>query len=119
MMQVHLRQLKLYGHHGLDEGEDVLGGEYEVSLTASYTPSKVPLVSIKQAIDYTVLYDMVKQRMQKPTPLLETLATEIASEIFAKVSNVDEVVISIFKLHPPIKNFQGSVGVTYQLKREH
>jgi dihydroneopterin aldolase len=118
MMQVHLRQLKLYGYHGLDEGENVLGGEYEVSLTASYVPSHVPVVSIEQTINYTVLYDMVKQRMQRPTPLLETLATEIASEIFAKFSNADEVVISIFKLHPPIKNFQGSVGVTYQLKRE-
>ncbi len=118
MLQVHLRQLKLYGYHGLDEGEDVLGGEYEVSLTTSYFPSHVPLVSIDQTIDYTLLYNMVKQRMQRPTRLLETLATEIASEIFAKFSNVDEVVISIFKLHPPIKNFQGSVGVTYQLKRE-
>ncbi|MEJ7826612.1 MAG: dihydroneopterin aldolase [Segetibacter sp.] len=118
MMQVHLKQLKLYGYHGLDKGEDVLGGEYEVSLTASYTSTEVPLVSIGQTIDYTVLYEMVKQRMQKPTPLLETLATEIASEIFAKFSNAEEVVISIFKLHPPIKNFQGSVGVTYQLKRE-
>jgi dihydroneopterin aldolase len=117
-MQVHLRQLKLYGYHGLDEGEDVLGGEFEVSLTASYLPTHVPIVSIGQTIDYTILYDIVKQRMQKPTPLLETLATEIASEIFAKFTNVEEVVISIFKLHPPIKNFQGSVGVTYQLKRE-
>ncbi len=118
MMQVHLKQLKFYGYHGLDEGEDVLGGEYEVSLTASYLSTNVPVVSIAQTIDYTVLYDMVKQCMQKLTPLLETLATEIASEIFVKFSNVEEVVISIFKLHPPIKNFQGSVGVTYQLKRE-
>ncbi len=46
MMQVHLKQLKLYGYHGLDKGEDVLGGEYEVSLTASYTSTEVPLVSI-------------------------------------------------------------------------
>lgn len=118
MMQVHLRQLKLYGYHGIDEGEDVLGGEYEVSLTASYLPEELPVVSINHTIDYTVLYTMVKQRMQKPTPLLETLATEIASEIFVKFSNVEEVVISIFKLHPPIKNFEGSAGVTYQLKRE-
>jgi dihydroneopterin aldolase len=117
MMQIHLRQLKLYGYHGLDEGEDVLGGEYEVSLTAYYLPSHLSIVSIEQTIDYTVLYDILKQRMQQPTKLLETLATEIASEIFAKFSNVEEVVISIFKLHPPIKNFEGSVGVTYQIKR--
>jgi dihydroneopterin aldolase len=119
MMQIHLRQLKLYAYHGVDDGEDVLGGEYEVSLTASYSPSNVPIVSIEHTIDYTALYNIVKQRMQRPAKLLETLATEVASEIFAKFSNVEEVVISIFKLHPPIINFLGSVGITYQLKREH
>ena len=116
-MQVHLKQLRLHGFHGLDEGEDVLGGEFEVSLTASYIPEATPIVSIHQTIDYTLLYDIIKQRMLIPTPLLETLATEIVSEIFAKFPAILEVDISIFKLHPPIKNFQGSVGVTYQLKR--
>jgi 7,8-dihydroneopterin aldolase/epimerase/oxygenase len=118
MMKVHLRQLKFYGYHGLDEGEDVLGGEYEVSLTACYQPEEIPIVSIKQTIDYTVLHSIIKDRMQRPTHLLETLATEIVSEIFAKLPMIEDVEISIYKLHPPIKNFEGSVGVTYQLKRE-
>jgi dihydroneopterin aldolase len=56
--------------------------------------------------------------MEKPALLLETLATEIASEIFAKFPIVIEVAISIFKLHPPIKNFEGSVGVSFTLKRK-
>ena len=67
--------------------------------------------------DYTELLKIVKQRMQHPAHLLETLATEIASEIIAKFSIVTEVAISIYKLHPPIENFEGSVGVTYKLKR--
>jgi 7,8-dihydroneopterin aldolase/epimerase/oxygenase len=118
MMHVHLRQLKLYGYHGLDEGEDILGSEYEVSLTVSYMPEHVPIISINQTIDYTALYSIIKERWQKPTHLLETLATEIVSEIFAKFPAVEDIVISIHKLHPPIKNFEGSVGVTYQSKRE-
>jgi len=119
MMQVHLRQLRFYAYHGLDEGEDVLGGEFEVSLTANYVPANIPVISIAETVDYTALYSLIKKRFQKPTHLLETLATEIASEIFVKFSIVDEVFISIYKLHPPIKNFQGSVGVSYQLKREN
>lgn len=116
-MKVHLRSVRFYAYHGIDDGEDVLGGEYEVSLTASYKPENVPITSIEQTVDYTVLYNIIRQRMQTPAALLETLATEIASEIFAKFSIISEVDISIFKLHPPIKNFEGSVGVTYQLKR--
>jgi dihydroneopterin aldolase len=55
--------------------------------------------------------------MKKPVHLIETLATEIASEIIAKFPIATEVNISISKLHPPIKNFEGSVGVTFKIKR--
>ena len=55
--------------------------------------------------------------MKKPVHLIETLAAEIASEIIAKFSIATEVNISIIKLHPPIKNFEGSVGVTFKIKR--
>lgn len=116
-MQVHLKGIRLYGYHGLDEGEDVLGGEYEISLTASFTPQTLPVISIEHTIDYTVLYEIIRTRFLRPTPLLETIATEIGSEIFAKFPVVRVVDISIFKLHPPIKNFLGSVGVTYHLNR--
>jgi dihydroneopterin aldolase len=118
MMQVHLKEVRFYAYHGLDEGEDVLGGEYEVSLSASYMPKEIPVLSITETIDYAILYNLVKQRMRRPAKLLETLVTEIASEIFAKFSNVENVVISIHKLQPPIQNFEGAVGVTFQLKRE-
>jgi dihydroneopterin aldolase len=117
-MQIHLSNVKIYGYHGLDVGEDILGGEFEVNLTALFIPERVPVSELKETVDYTVLLEIVKSRMQKPALLLETLATEIASEIIAKFLNVTSVTISISKLHPPIRSFTGSVGVTFTLKRE-
>jgi dihydroneopterin aldolase len=116
-MQIHLNNVKLFCYHGLDEGEEVLGGEFEVNLTATYIPNKIPVTDLSQTLDYTILLSMVQQRMSQPTSLLETLATEIASEIIAKFSTVTAVTISIFKLHPPITNFEGTVGVTFTIKR--
>ena len=116
-MQIQLQKVRFFGYHGLDAGEEVIGGEFEVNLVTNYLPIQMPIKKIEETLDYTKLLDIVKERMEKPVHLLETLATEIASEIIAKFSIVTEVVISISKLHPPIINFEGTVGVTFKIKR--
>ena len=117
LMEVHLQKVRIHAFHGLDAGEEITGGEFEVSLSVHYVPEALPISKLAQTLDYTILLSIVKERMQKPALLLETLATEITGEIFAKFSTVTEVVISISKLHPPIKNFEGSVGITCRIKR--
>lgn len=117
LMKIHLNKVKIYGYHGLHAGEEVLGGEFEVSVTVCYVPADITIKKMEETLDYTALLDVVKKRMQRPAQLLETLATEIASEIIAKFETATEVAISIYKLHPPIENFEGSVGVTYTIKR--
>ena len=117
-MQIHLQNVKFFAYHGIHQEEAILGGNFEVNLSATYLPATLSVTDITDTLDYTSIYDIVKSHMNMPTPLLETLATEIASEIIAKFSIVSAVVISIFKLHPPIENFQGSVGVTFTYKRD-
>lgn len=116
-MQIYLQKVKFFGRHGLHAGEEITGGEFEVSLTTNYIPVQIPIKKIEETLDYTALLSIVRERMLRPAHLLETLATEIASEIIAKFSIVTAVEISISKLHPPIKNFEGSVGVTFKIKR--
>ena len=116
-MEVHLRKVRFNGFHGLDAGEEITGGEFEVDLKATFIPPQSTITSIDNTLDYTTLLEIIKEIMKKPALLLETLATEIASEIFAKFSIVTEVAISIFKLQPPIKSFEGSVGISYKIKR--
>jgi 7,8-dihydroneopterin aldolase/epimerase/oxygenase len=117
VMEIQLQKVRMFGFHGLHAGEEIMGGEFEVSLKACYIPTHIPIKKIEDTLDYTQLLSIVKQRMQNPTHLLETLATDIAGEIIAKFSIVTEVGISIHKLHPPIENFEGSVGVSLKIKR--
>jgi len=49
--------------------------------------------------------------------LLETIATELALAIFERFDFIEEVKISIKKLTPPIVQFEGTVGVSFELKR--
>ena len=117
-MQIHLQKIHFFGHHGLLPEEKLTGGEFEVNLITNYLPIQIPIKKIEETIDYTVLLSIVRERMNKPAQLLETLATEIAGEIMDKFPVVTGVEISISKLHPPIKNFLGTVGVTFKIKKD-
>src|SRR4051812_16173395 len=102
LMEIQLDKIKLFGYHGLHAGEEIIGGEFEVTLVARYIPPQIVINKIEETIDYTALLNIVRKRMEKPAHLLETLATEIAGEIIAKFAIVTEVAISVHKLHPPI-----------------
>jgi 7,8-dihydroneopterin aldolase/epimerase/oxygenase len=114
MMYIHLHKLRFHSFHGLYEEEKILGNDYEVDVSVGFMPQEVPIHHLDQTLDYTALFSLVKQRMAMPTPLLETLVTEIAMEIQSQYSEVTKISVSIKKLYPPVNNFEGSVGVSFE-----
>ncbi len=117
MLTIELSRLRFFARHGLYKEEQALGAEYEVNLSVQHHPRVLPVRHIEDTLDYTAVYLLVKEHMQKPTPLLETVATNIAHEILTKFSQAEEIKITVTKIHPPIIAFEGSVGVSYLLKR--
>ena len=116
MLTVHLNDLRFFAHHGAYDGEPETGGEFEVHLLVKYEEKKLKLDDLRNILNYEELYHIVKKRMSMPTPLLEEVAESIIRKIRHEYSFVKEISISIFKLHPPIENFHGKVGVTLQKK---
>lgn len=117
MLSIHLDHLLFRSFHGLHEEEQVIGNDFQVNLTVQYQPASVPITTLDASINYVDLYELVKQRMNIPTPLLETIATEIATDILTQFSLAEQVSVSIYKLHPPISQFRGNVGISFELKR--
>ena len=118
MLTIELKSLRFHAFHGLYKEEKRIGGDYEVNVTIQHLPKKLPVEHVDDTIDYTVVYSLIDQLMQKPEPLLETVASLIASEILKKFSQAEEVSVSVTKLNPPIIAFQGSVGVKCVLKKQ-
>ncbi len=117
MLKIELRNLRFHGYHGVHEEEKKTGGDFEVNLVAYFTPQRLPVLRLDETLDYTKLYELVKKRMSKPTRLIETLATEIAEEIFNSFTLVENVEVEIKKLNPPIPFFNGYVAAVYSGKR--
>lgn len=118
MLSIHLHQLQFFAYHGIYEEERVSGNQFEVDIRIDYQPESIPVKHLSDSIDYVQVYDLVNMRMSIATPLLETLVTELADQILATFLKAEVVFISIKKLHPPIPDFKGSVGVSFELKRK-
>lgn len=118
MLTIELTGLRFHAFHGLYKEEKKIGGDYEVNLTIQHQPQKLPVSHIEDTIDYSAVYNLIDELMQQPEPLLETVASIIASEILRKFSHAEEVSVSVTKLNPPIIAFQGKVGVKCVLRRQ-
>ncbi len=114
LVTVELNAATFFSFHGLYEEEKKTGGEFEVNLGVSYFTDIVVIDNIEQTVNYVKLYELVKQQMQVPTGLLETVAMLITEKIKQAFPQVNEISIKIDKKHPPVHNFSGSLSVTYR-----
>lgn len=111
MFTIQLNNLRFFAHHGFYAEEKVLGNEFEVDAAVTIAAEE-KILHLSQTINYVVIYEMIKKRMGIPTQLLETLAQELIEEIYLHDKRIESISITIKKLHPPIENFSGSVGVS-------
>lgn len=111
MLTVHLHQLVFHSFHGLYDGEERVGNDFEVNLDVTYSVKKDKYDNLKHLINYEDLFYIVQKRMAIPTDLLEELADSIIRKIHHHYGNVAEIALSIHKLNAPIHQFSGKVGI--------
>ena len=116
MVSVELQNVILHGHHGIHEGEENVGSEYEVNLLVKFDDLNADFDSLEKTISYSELLDMLRQRMLVRVPLIEKVADGIIRHIKHQYPMTKEVILFIYKLQPPIENFQGKLGVTIHRK---
>ena len=117
MLIIQLDALQFYAYHGIFEEEKTLGNNYVVDIKIEVSTNKQIIESISETIDYAVVFKMLQERMQIPTPLLETIASEFCHTILNTFHLASSILFSIKKMNPPIEKFVGNVGVQFELNR--
>lgn len=112
-MTIELKQVQFHAYHGHYPEEKILGNDFLVDFSVTFFPGSGTITGIHDTINYTSLYSLVKKAMDEPVELLETLAMNIIASSHIHFPQIKKASISIQKLHPPIINFQGAVGVSY------
>mgnify|MGYP000807475423 FL=1 len=101
---IKIRDLEIYGHHGVMKEENVLGQKFLVSL-ALYTDTRAAGESddLADSVNYAEVSYLVKEQMEKETyRLIEAAAEQLAKKILLKFSLVKKVEVEIKKPWAPI-----------------
>ena len=113
--EIQLRDVMLYGRHGVLPEEKVTGNQYRINIrlridAAGYDVSKDDLSS---TVSYADVYELLKEVMSVPAALLETVAVRFGRTAVMKWKIVKGGEIEIVKTVPPIPEMIGESGVKY------
>ena len=108
-MQIILKDILLFGYHGVHPMEQKTGTHFKINLIIEMDDKKV--VDLNDTIDYTEVYNLLKHSFHQTEQLLEVLADKIIDAISSKFKHILHIEIEILKIDPPIPSFQGMVGV--------
>ncbi|MDP3945147.1 MAG: dihydroneopterin aldolase [Lutibacter sp.] len=100
---IKLKNIRVYAYHGclLEEGK--IGSDYrvDVSVNANLNLS-AQSDNLADTVDYVHLNKIVKQEMAIRSKLLETVAKRILDRILLEIPLVEEAVVAVSKINPPI-----------------
>lgn len=113
MFTIRLKNLIFTAFHGIYEEERLLGNQYRVDCSVTLEDSGKEGIQLEDTVNYEVLYRIVKNRMEIPSPLLEAVSMEIGQLILKEFSKLKAVSITISKIHPMIEGFVGESEVTW------
>lgn len=117
--EILLENLKFYAYHGVYEHETHDGNEFEVNLRVTF-PDHISGASdygytLDKTISYVSLFKLVREEMNKPRKLLETLTAEMAKRIKEEYPFTTLIECKVSKVTPPIPGFIGSASVIYRI----
>ncbi|HMC01242.1 MAG TPA: dihydroneopterin aldolase [Flavobacteriaceae bacterium] len=100
---IKVENIRVFAYHGCLIEEKKIGSDYRVDLEVKASlknPSKTDM--LHDTVDYVFLNRAVKEEMQKPSHLLETVAKRILTRVINEHPLVDKATVWISKLNPPI-----------------
>ncbi len=103
MGKITLEGLEFFAFHGFYDEEQKIGNKYGVDITVETSFEKAKDDDkLSETIDYTELYRIIREEMNKPSRLLENIGGRIMNAIFDNFPLVTFIEISVYKFNPPI-----------------
>lgn len=116
---ITLSGLRFHAYHGVMAQERQTGGDFLVDLQVMCDLEKaVHSDDLSDTLNYGTLYDLVHQEMMQPSQLLEHVAGRIAQRVFDGFTQVENVVITVTKVNPPMGADLKGASVTLFFGRE-
>lgn len=116
---IKVENIRVFAHHGCLKEETKIGSDYRVDVEIKADlQTSAETDTLSDTVDYVLLNAIVKEEMQKPSKLLETVAKRILNRIFKEDLLVKKATVSISKLNPPIGGDVESVTIKMTGRRK-
>ena len=101
--KVALEGLEFHAFHGVYPHERESGNFFEVDISVETAFSQAAAADeLDGTVNYEVLFKIVKDEMEKPSKLLETVAENVVTDVLNQFPAALAVEFRISKLNPPI-----------------
>lgn len=113
-----LDDLRFHAFHGVIPTENIVGGEYSVSLKIGYDFSKAAQSDdINDAINYAVICDLIKREMEQSSMLIENVAWRVQQAIVEAFPQIRTLETTVRKIHPPVPYQMAASAVELHYER--
>jgi len=116
---IKVENIRVFAFHGCLKEETKIGSDYRVDLEVKadlQTSAKTD--SLSDTVDYVFLNKVIREEMNNPSHLLETVAKRILKRIFNEDKLVTKATVRISKLNPPIGGDVEMVTIKMTEKRK-
>lgn len=101
--RIALEGLEFHAFHGVYPHERETGNWFEVDIAVDTDFTLAALQDdLSETVNYETLFRIVKDEMERPSKLLETVASNIVEDVLRELPPVVKVEIRISKINPPI-----------------
>ncbi len=109
---IRIEEMEFYAFHGHYHEEQIVGSHFMVDVTIDTDTGRAGMSDeLRDTLNYQTAYTIVKREMEKPSNLLEHIATRILDALFNELSGINRATVKVSKLNPVMGGRIGRVSV--------
>ncbi len=114
-----IRKARFHAYHGVEEQEQVVGNDYEVSIEVGYDCTRAMETDrLEHTVNYADLYRLAAEEMQTPSRLLEHVAGRICRRLFDAFPAISRVSLELIKKNPPMGADCDGAGIRITMEND-
>lgn len=116
---IKVENIRVFAYHGCLKEETKIGSDYRVDLEVKANLQKsAKSDKLRDTVDYVFLNRIIKEEMNIPSHLLETVCRRILDRILSEDHLVARATVWVSKLNPPIGGDVQRVTIKMSDKRK-
>ncbi len=117
MAWIGIEQMEFYAYHGHFDEEQTIGNRFVLDFFFKTKTRKAEKSDeLADTVDYSKVYLVIKEEMEKKSKLVENIARRIVDRVHDEFPEIKKMRLKIQKINPPIGNKVKSVSL--ELRRD-